>query len=82
MRVHVLFFAVARERVGASRSEVDLDDGATVGALFERLVVAHPALADVLPACRAAVDEEFAPQETPLADGQTVAVLPPVSGGS
>jgi len=81
MRVHVLFFAAARDRAGMSKTDVDLDDGATIDALFARLLIECPGLADVLPACRAAVDEEFAVKSTRLSDGQTVAVLPPVSGG-
>ena len=81
MRIYVLFFAVARDRAGVSTDTVEIEDGATVAVLFARLAVMHPALNDVLPACRAAVDETFAPQATQLTDGQTVAVLPPVSGG-
>jgi len=81
MRIHVLFFAAARDRAGTSETHVDLSDGATVDALFALLLVDRPALSDVLPACRAAVDEAFAPKSTLLSDGQTVAVLPPVSGG-
>jgi molybdopterin converting factor subunit 1 len=81
MTVDVLFFALARERAGVERLAVELPDDATVADLWRRLAELVPSLAPVLPTCRAAVDETFAPTTTALRDGATVAVLPPVSGG-
>ena len=81
MRLRVLYFAAAREKAGCTEADVAVDEGTTVSALFEQLAAEHDGLRDVLRACRAAVNEEFVPPSTVLADGQTVAVLPPVSGG-
>lgn len=81
MRIDVLFFATARERAGTDRLSLDLADGATVAQLWRRLGDDRPALAAVLPTCRAAIDEAFAAQTAVLRDGAVVAVLPPVSGG-
>lgn len=81
MRVTVLLFAAAREAAGTGTTSIDLRDGATVGDAFEQLAASHAALAAVLPSCRAAVDESFAAHASPLRDGCTLAVLPPVSGG-
>ena len=81
MRIDVLFFAAAREKAGTERLSVDLPDGANVADLWRRLGDERPALASILPSCRAAVDEAFMPMTTVLRDGATVAVLPPVSGG-
>jgi len=81
MKVEVLLFAAARERAGAESLSVDLPAGATAADLWRRLADSHPALRDVLPSCRAAVDKTFMPMTTVLHDGATVAVLPPVSGG-
>ena len=81
MKVRVLYFAAAREKAGTNAADIELADDATVAALFEKLAREQPRLGDVLRACRAAVDEEFAPLTTVLRDGQTVGVLPPVSGG-
>jgi molybdopterin synthase catalytic subunit len=81
MKVDVLFFAAARERAGAARTTVTLADGATVADLWRRLGEDLAALQPVLASCRAAIDEEFAPQTAALRDGAVVAVLPPVSGG-
>jgi len=81
MKVVVLFFAAAREKAGAERRTLDLPEGATIADAWKRLASETPALAPVLASCRAAVDEEFATATTPLRDGATLAVLPPVSGG-
>ena len=81
MNVTVLLFAAAREAAGTERAALDLPAGASVADAFARLAEAHPGLAGVLPACRAAVDEEFSPLGAALGDGAVLAVLPPVSGG-
>lgn len=81
MMVRVLLFAAAREAAGLDDASLDLPAGATVADAFASLVAAHPRLAAVLPACRSAIDEEFAPRTSALRDGATLAVLPPVSGG-
>jgi len=81
VRVEVLLFAAAREAAGSASASLDLTDGATVSEAFAVLAEQHPALRAVLPSCRAAVDEEFAPPSRRLTAGSVVAILPPVSGG-
>lgn len=81
MNVTVRLFAAARDAAGASSFTADLCAGATVEHAVAAAAAAHPGLSRVLPTCRFAVDEEFAPRSAALRDGQTVAVLPPVSGG-
>ncbi len=82
MRVTILFFAAAREAAGTTSLTIDLPaDLGTVGGALDSASASRPALAAVLPSCRTALDEEFAPLSAPLRDGSVVAVLPPVSGG-
>ncbi len=81
MPVTVLLFAAARDAAGAARLTLD-PAPATAGALRAALAAAHPGLARLLPRCRLAVDQEFAPDEAPLRDGAEVAVVPPVAGGA
>ncbi|MBX3473518.1 MAG: molybdopterin converting factor subunit 1 [Planctomycetes bacterium] len=81
MKLTVLYFAHLVERTGTREEALSAPDGATVAALRALLAKAHPKLGDALAACRVAVNEEFAPDSTLLREGNTVAFIPPVSGG-
>jgi MoaE-MoaD fusion protein len=82
MRVQVLFFAVLRERVGQENQALDLPAGATVAVLLERLVANHPWLPPLLGRVQVAVNRELVKPDQPLGEGDEVALIPPVSGGS
>ncbi|NIP78218.1 MAG: MoaD/ThiS family protein [Gemmatimonadetes bacterium] len=80
MRIRTLLFATYREMAGAEELDLELPDGATAADLVGRLRD-HPGLA-ALPAEPAlAVNQVYAPLTTDLADGDEVALLPPVAGG-
>lgn len=80
MRVRTLLFAIYRDMAGTGEIEVDLGPDATAADLVARLR-AEPGL-DRLPADPAvAINQEYAPLWTALADGDEVALLPPVAGG-
>jgi molybdopterin converting factor subunit 1 len=80
--VRVQLFAAARDAAGIDTLWVEVPGGSeTVAHLRLRIAEQSPALADLLPRCRLAVDDEFASDDDPVAIGQSVAVLPPVSGG-
>jgi molybdopterin converting factor subunit 1 len=81
MRVRVRFFAVLRDVVGRSEREVLLAEPATPEALWAELVRDHPALAERRRALAVAVNRAYARFDTPLAEGDEVVFLPPVSGG-
>ncbi len=83
MEVRLLYFAVVRERLNGLESEtLSLQEGCTVGSMWESLAERHPALGPLRPHLRVAVNNEFAKAETVLKAGDTVALIPPVSGGS
>jgi molybdopterin synthase catalytic subunit len=82
MRVQVLYFAVVRERLGCSEEAIELEDGATAGALLAAVVARHPDLRPLATAIQVAVNQEFVRADRALADGDEVALIPPVSGGS
>jgi len=81
IRVTIKLFAILRERAGVSDIGVDLSEPATVADASKALVAQHPELADLLPRVAYAVNRDYARTDSPLADGDEVAVLPPVSGG-
>jgi molybdopterin converting factor subunit 1 len=81
MKLTLLYFAHLAERTGTREETRDVPDGTTTRELPALLAEAHPKLGDTLQSCRIAVDEEFASGDTTLKDGQTIAFIPPVSGG-
>jgi molybdopterin synthase catalytic subunit len=81
MRVTVLLFGALREAAGAKELSMALPDGAGVAALRRLLFDAQPALRPLAARLRIAVNREFASDDRLLADGDEVALLPPVSGG-
>ena len=81
MRVTVRLFARLREIAGASELARTVEPGATVGTLWEQLVREHAALAGYERSISTAVNADYARMSRPLADGDEVAFLPPVSGG-
>jgi MoaE-MoaD fusion protein len=82
MRARVLFFGMLRELVGLSAEDIDLPDGADVGSVFELYAARQPMLRKLAPSIVAARNQEFAGLSTPVADGDELAFLPPVSGGA
>lgn len=81
MKLKLLYFAHLSERAGTREETRDVPSGCTPAKLREILRAAHPRLVDALGACRIAIDEEFSDDAAVLKDGQTVAFIPPVSGG-
>jgi molybdopterin synthase catalytic subunit len=81
MRIRVLFFGQLKDIVGIAQEEAELSDGARVEDLFERYGRRFPKLAEFRPSIAASVNQEYAGWSVPLAAGDEVAFLPPVSGG-
>lgn len=81
MRITIRFFAAARDLVGCDAVERDLPPHATVADLKATLAAEFPALATLLRHSMIAVGHDYAPDAFVLADGNEVAVIPPVSGG-
>ncbi len=82
MRVRVLVFGVLKDLIHGDSSQLDLPDGATVQTLldfYRRLAETH---AGLWLSIAVAVNRQYVTAAHPLADGDEVALLPPVSGGS
>ena len=81
MRVTVRLFARLRDIAGTAQFTRDLPEGATPRLLWNRLAGEHPELAAYGGSVSTAINAEYSRMEQPLADGDDVAFLPPVSGG-
>lgn len=77
--VRVRLFAALRELAGTNRTEAD---GRTVGDVVEALAALHgDRFAAIAAVSTFVVNGERATRSTVVAQGDEVAILPPVSGG-
>jgi molybdopterin synthase catalytic subunit len=81
MRVLVRLFASYREAAGVGRIELELPPGSKVKDAIAAIVKQHPLIAEGRQVVIARNQEYVMPDE-PLADGDEVALIPPVSGGA
>ncbi len=82
MRVTIRLFARLRDIAGAPELQREIAPPATIGTIWRRLVAEYPAMAAYESSISAAVNAEYARMSASVADGDEVAFLPPVSGGS
>ena len=82
MHVRVLFFGMLKELVGRPADEADFPPGADLRSVFEHYASRHPRMRELAGSIVIARNHEFADISTPLAEGDEVAFLPPVSGGA
>ncbi|MBN8233705.1 molybdopterin converting factor subunit 1 [Halobacillus kuroshimensis] len=74
----LLFFAGLKEAAGTENVNMDLA-GLTVEEVKKKVFEVYPS--EQLQTSMVAVNEEFAGQEHKIEEGDTIAFLPPVSGG-
>jgi molybdopterin converting factor subunit 1 len=81
MRITVQLFARLRELAGRDVCEIDVPEGASVGDVWQALAAEHPALEPFGASVSCAVNADFAKRDARVRAGDSVAFLPPVSGG-
>jgi sulfur-carrier protein len=81
--VRILYFARIRDAVGIDKEDTELPKGVTtVSGLLDWIRQRGGTWAEQLDRpFKVAVNQELAGVETPLRDGDEVAVFPPVTGG-
>jgi molybdopterin synthase catalytic subunit/molybdopterin converting factor small subunit len=77
MMVVVRLFAGLREQAGTGQRELELPEGALLGDVWSEL-----GLGVEPPGLLYALNREYSSREHPLAEGDEIALIPPVSGGS
>ncbi|MDW8222793.1 MAG: MoaD/ThiS family protein [Gemmatales bacterium] len=82
MTVRILFFARAKELAGTDCAVLEIPTGARLSQVRQEVARRFPALAEFLPRCQWAVHDVLASDDTVIPAEATLAVLPPVSGGS
>jgi molybdopterin synthase catalytic subunit len=82
VRLKLLFFASLKDIVGSRELQIDMPAGSTIHDVLERLESSYPRLRAYRPVVLTSVNEEYAPLQATVADGDELAIFPPVSGGA
>jgi molybdopterin converting factor subunit 1 len=77
VKIAVRLFAGLREQAGTAEREVELENGATVSDVWPALDLGEEPRGLLY-----AVNREYAEAGRPIAEGDEVALIPPVSGGA
>lgn len=81
MRVHLLLFALYRDLTGVSELEIDLPPASSAAAALNTLRTSDARFARLPERPVIAINREYAVLDSPLNDGDELALLPPVAGG-
>jgi molybdopterin converting factor subunit 1 len=81
VKLSLLYFGIVREKLGRREETREIHAGATVGDLVSQLAESHGIFALGAGSIRVAVNREYVHNDHVLADGDEVAVIPPVAGG-
>ena len=82
MHIRVLFFGPLKEVAGGAEHRLDVAEDARLQSVFNHYADRFPRMRQMAGSIVMARNHAFAPPDTPLADGDEVAFLPPVSGGA
>jgi molybdopterin synthase catalytic subunit len=80
MQIRVLFFGMLKDLAARTSDSLTLPEDATLGDVLQHYEQAIPR--DLRAALAMSVNQEYAGPDARLRDGDEVALLPPVSGGS
>jgi len=77
-----LFFGVLRDVTGLREDSIEIPDGGLAATVFEHYSARFPRLGEMSKSIVLAVNQKFCAPSEALSDGDELALLPPVSGGS
>jgi molybdopterin converting factor subunit 1 len=81
LRVRLLLFALYRDLAGTGELQLELPTGSTAATLVAGLRERGGPLGRLPAQPAVAINRTYATLDTPLSDGDEVALLPPVAGG-
>jgi MoaE-MoaD fusion protein len=82
VRIRVLFFGVLRDVTGLREDSIEVPDGGLAASVFEHYSQRFPRLREMSASIVLAVNQKFCAPSEALSDGDELAFLPPVSGGT
>jgi molybdopterin synthase catalytic subunit len=82
MQVRVLFFGMLKDLAGRGSDSLDLPENAILGDVLSHYEKRVPRLKELMTSIATSVNQEYAGRNLKLKQGDEIALLPPVSGGS
>ena len=82
VRVKVLFFGMLKDIVGAAEEQLNVSEGAPLASIFDHYAGRFPKIREMAGSIVLARNQEFSDAAARVSEGDEVAFLPPVSGGS
>lgn len=71
---------MSKDITGTKDAVIEVDSGSTVEAFQKQLLLKYPGLSEI-GEFAIALNETYASGDQPLSDHDTIAIIPPVSGG-
>lgn len=81
-KASVRLFARLSELAGTRVTDVELGDGLTARDVYALLCERYPGMEGLGPSLMYAINAEYVSPDHPVRDGDELALIPPVSGGS
>jgi|ETNmetMinimDraft_23_1059889.scaffolds.fasta_scaffold568804_1 molybdopterin converting factor subunit 1 len=81
LKVTVLFFASYREQAKTTVTMVEVPEGSNLARVIDVVCESYPNIKCPSQNIVAAINEEYKKHSTIITQGDTIALIPPVSGG-
>ena len=81
MKIRAQFYAQLRDLLGVCQLDVELEEGATVRDLLEKIYAQQPALVAHDKSILIGAGLEFVDRNYKLTPGEEISIMPPVQGG-
>ena len=82
INLKVKLFAAHRQLLGKREVDLQVAEGATIMDVWRAMKDHHPQLAHLSDTLVAARNHDYAALDTKVSDGDEIAFIPPVSGGT
>ena len=81
IKVQVRYYQRLREVAAVQAETYLVDADSTVAGLLAAVIARHPGILEFAPSLLIAINADYAQRTAPLAEGDIVDLMPPVSGG-
>ena len=81
MKIKIEAFAILKDLLGEEFLEYEVPEGTTAGKMLDMLSKTFPNSEQILNVTRVAHQDEYLSQSEVLIEGESYALIPPVSGG-